>query len=247
MTPTTLTTPPQTSPALTTYWPYAGTNTVTFGYCVNILLTQGGNPVNQCSLPANASFDVSGPTASSMSTPTGYVGIFAGPRLGYGPTGIQFNPTLSNTTGYSGQFEWIQLITNDTITHTSIAGSTQTCVNVTIPPTSGGTGLDSGLPYDTGTSTRDSPSITLNSTTYTQEARSFSAQMYLLWDPLLPSSIPVPLGSVAWGWSGTAAYSSGNWLLTSSSTTAPSWVPGSSYPTWGDYLPYPPTNNLLCH
>ena len=230
------------TPNLTTYWIYPGNAIpVTYQYCVNI---QGANPVLQCSLPANAAFNVTGPSVSSMSTPTGYVGIFAGPLLGYGPTGIQFNPTLSNTTGDSGQFDWVQLITNDTLTLTSTTGTIQTCINVTVPPTSSGTGLDTLYPYATGTSTHDNPSGQLNSTTYTREARSFSAQMYLLWDPLLPSSIPVPLGSVTWGWSGTAAYSSGSWSLISSSTTTPSWGTSSSYPTWSDLMPY--SGQVLC-
>jgi len=249
--------PPKTTPDLTFYSVYpAASIAETYQLCTGPPAppTGGGHSGNACNPIATSNFSLTGPTVSSMSNPTGYVGIFGGPVLGYGPVGIQFNPTLSNTTGDSGQFEWIQLITNDTLPRTSTAGITQTCVNVTVPPTSGGTGLDTGYPYATGNSTQDSPTVPLNSTTYEQEARSFSAQMYLLWDAVLPvgctpgkscTSIPVPLGSVTWGWSGTATYSSNSWSLTSSSTTTPSWTASSSYPTWTDYLPY--KGNLLCH
>ena len=55
-TPTTL-----NQPSLTTYWLYPNSSVpVTYQYCVNI---QGANPVLQCSLPANATFNVTGPTA----------------------------------------------------------------------------------------------------------------------------------------------------------------------------------------
>jgi hypothetical protein len=228
----------------TFYWVYPGSAIpVTYQYCVNI---QGANPVLQCSLPANATFDVTGPTVSSMSTPTGSVDIFPGPVLGYGPVGIQFNPALSNDTGDSGQFEWAQLITNNVLNLTTTGGVEKTCVQVTQPVTLSGTGLDTQFPYDTGTSTHDSPSVALQSSSYTSEARTFSAQMYLLWDPALPSgctsgssctSIPVPLGSVSWGWSGTASYTFGAWSLTSNNMTTPLWSAGSTFPTWSDYLP----------
>jgi hypothetical protein len=190
-----------------------------------------------------------------MSTPTGSVGIFAGPVLGYfGPVGINFTATAAPPTGYTGRFEYVQLITNDTITVTTTGGTTQTCVNVTQPPTASGTGLDTVYPYDTGKSTKDSPSLPLDSSAYSQEGRVFSAKMYFLWDPALPAgctvgssctSIPVPLGSATWGFSGTATYSAGNWSLTSSSKTAPSWSLGGTHPSWQDLVPY--TGNLSCH
>jgi hypothetical protein len=205
-------------------------------------------------LSATATFNVAGAAVSKMSTPTGSVGIFAGPVLEFGPTGIQFNPTLTTPTGDAGQFEWVQLITNDTQTLTTTSGTVYTCVNVTQPPTSAGTGLDTEYPYAKGSSTQDSPDIALNSSTYSKEARSFSAAMYLLWDPALPAgctpgsgctSIPVPQGSVTWGWSGTAAFSSGSWTLTASSKATPSWAPGNSYPTWTDLVPY--NGQISCH
>lgn len=60
-TPTTVTPTTLNQPSLTTYWLYPNSSVpVTYQYCVNI---QGANPVLQCSLPANATFNVTGPTA----------------------------------------------------------------------------------------------------------------------------------------------------------------------------------------
>lgn len=182
-----------------------------------------------------------------MSTPTGSVGIFGlngAVVLGFGPTGIQFNPTVTTPSG-SGQFKWAQFITNDAYGLTTTGGTVQSCVDVTAPPTTTGTGLDSGWPYTTGSSTHDSPAVALESSAYKKESRSFSATMYLLWNPLLPSSIDVPLGSVSWGFSGAATYTPGsctstsNWCLTSNSKTTPTWTPSSTYPDpWSDYVPF---------
>jgi len=231
--------PSSNAASYTFYWIYPGSSlTVAYSYT----LTNG-----QTSPAVTATFNVVGPSVTSMNTPTGSVAIFAGPSLAYGPIGIEFNPMRTTPQGDSGQFEWVQLISNDTLTFTTVSGTNETCVNVTQPSTPSGTGLDTEYPYAKGTSTQDSPTIGLVSSQYQKEGRSFSAQMYLMWDPALPAgcsegtnctSIPVPLGSVAWGWSGTAAYAGGSWTLTSSGASTPSWNPGSSYPTWSDYVPY---------
>lgn len=247
--------PTNTNSTYTFYW-VAAQNSANMTY--QYTMSGGGGSV--ATPVATATFNITAATVSSMGTPTGYVGIFQGPVLGYGPTGITFSPTVTTPSGDSGQFEWVQLITNDTLTLTETNGTTLTCVVATQPANPSGTGLDSGYPYATGTSTVDSPDVPLLSSVYTNEARSFSASMYLLWNPLLPvgctggscTSIPVPLGSVAWGWSGAASYSASNWSLTASSTTAPSWVSGTSYPIWSDYLPYDlvilsTRSGLSCH
>lgn len=242
-----------TNAAYTFYWIVPGSSlTTTYQYQMT---SQAGT--TEWSQPATATFNVAGPTVSSMSTPTGTVDIYPGPVLGYGgPYGIQFIPTRSAPSGDSGQFEWVQLITNDTITRINTAGTTQTCVNPTSPPTPNGTGLDTDYPYSTKVSEHDAPTISLDPSKYTSEARSFSAKMYFLWDPVLPSgcipgtsctSIPTPLGSVSWGWSGTAIYSAGNWSLASPQTISPVWTPGSSYPTWSALVPYTPGSQLSCH
>lgn len=244
--------PANTTPTYTFHWvsPNSSGATMTYQYTISGGGSSASSPI------ASATFTVAGPTVSSMSTPTGSVGIFAGPKLGFGPVGIKFTATTTTPSGDTGQFRFAQLITNDTLTLTTTSGTVQTCVNKTQPATTSGTGLDTQYPYATGTTTQDSPSVGLNSSTYNKEARAFSAKMYFLWDPALPAgctvgssctSIPVPLGSITWGWSGTATYSSssGTWSLTTSSKTTPSWSTGASYPTWSDYVPY--TLGLSCH
>ena len=240
--------PTNTNSSYTFYWVSPG-NPVTMTY--NYKMSVGSSTVN--GPQSTATFNVAGPGVT-MSTTTGSVGIFAGPVLGFGPVGIKFSPTLTTPSGDSGQFEWVQLITNDTQTLTTTGGTVETCVNVTQPVNAAGTGLDSGYPYVTGTSTQDSPSLPLSSASYTKEARAFSASMYLLWDPALPvgctpgstcSSIPVPFGSVSWGFSGTATYSGGNWSVTASNKPPPTWSGGSAYPIWGDFVPY--NGQLSCH
>ena len=246
--------PPLNTPTFTYYWTAPGSS-LTESYA-SVLATTSGDGLTESGPLVTASFNVTGPSATFPSIPTGNVGIFAGPVLGFGPTGIQFSPSTSTPSGDSGQFEWVQLITNDAYTMTTTSGAQKACVNVTQPTQNpNGTGLDSGFPFASGTSTLDSPMTALDSTQYLKEARSFPAQMYLLWDPALPAgctlgktctSIPIPLGSVIWGWSGAATYSAPNWTLTSSSSTTPSWTSGSSYPTsWPDYVPY--KGQISCH
>jgi hypothetical protein len=241
--------PVNTNSSYTFYWiDAANGRNMTYQYTMSGGGSSASGPV------ATATFNVAGASVSNMSTPTGSVGIFVGPALGFGPIGITFSPTLTTPSGDSGQFRWAQLITNDTQTLTTTGGTVKTCVDVTQPTTTSGTGLDTAYPYATGTSTQDSPSMGLSSASYTKEARAFSASMYLLWDPALPAgctpgssctSIPVPLGSVSWGFSGTATYSGGNWSLSTSSKTTPAWSPGTSYPSWSDYVPF--NGQISCH
>ncbi len=230
-----LPTAPTTTASTTFYWVSStSTPSVQFTYQLS-----NGNSSNATTV----TFNVAAAPSVSLSTPTGSVGIFSGPVLGYGPVGIAFN---TNTTTKNGQFVWIQIITKDVDTLTPEGGSSETCVNVTVPPTTSGTGLDSGYPYATGSSTSDSPNGGLNGSQYSSEGRSFTATMYLLWNPALPAgcmpgssctSVPVPLKSINWGWSGLASYSGGAWSLTSSGTTAPS-VSSGTYPTWSVLVPY---------
>jgi hypothetical protein len=230
----------------TFYWISAGHSIpVTFSYCMNN---------GQCSPTGQATFDVSGATVSNMTIPTGTVNVFAGPLLGYGPTGIAFNPTVTFPPGYTSGLQWVQLSTGDTLTLTPVgAGAVKMCVNVTVPPTSTGMGLDTAYPFDRGPSTHDNPSTTLDSSQYKEETRSFSATMFLMWDPALPggcipssscTSIPVPLGYVSWTWSGDANFNGGQWTLANGNHNIPSFVSSTSYPTWSVLVPF--NGNLSC-
>ena len=219
-----------TNPGLTTYWLYPNPSIpVTFKYCVKI---QGANPLLQCSLPANAIFNVTGPTATivpslSLSSTPPATGVWWVSGTDSGCNGWQYMsfgtvvvPTANcalepseygiafeaNQAPDSGKFEWVQIITSDILT-----GSSPNGVN----PKYRDTGLDQFYPYitvDTSwTSVADAPTISLNTAALTNETRTFSATMYLLWTGNAndfkgqdPNYIDVPIGYVTWSISGTA-------------------------------------------
>jgi hypothetical protein len=232
----------------TFYW-ISGSNgqswNVTFNYCM---------ANNQCA-SASVPFNIMAPSVTQMQTPTGTVAVFNQSVIGFGgPIGIKFNPTYTVPTGYNNNLQWVQLITNDVITLAPATGeATLTCVPTSKPTATTGTGLDTQYPYQRSASTQDSPSTGL-SASYVEETRSFSATMYVMWDPALPSgctlgsncaSIPVPIGYVTWGWSGDALYNGSTWNLQSSSITTPTYSQSGSYPTWTSFVPY--SLGLTCH
>jgi hypothetical protein len=217
--------------SLTTYWLYPKASVpVTYQYCVNI---QGVTDEDlKCSFVANASFNVTGPTAtitpslSLSSTPpaTGVwwvsgtdSGCFDYQYLVFGTTNI---PTIgcslvvdkagigfqASPSPNSGRFEWVQLITSNVRTGTATGRE--------VAPNVGKTGLDTLYPYPTidtnWNSAADSPAISLEPI-LTSESRAFSARMYLMWtgnadnvDAKDPKYIDVPIGYVDWSIDGTA-------------------------------------------
>jgi hypothetical protein len=155
----------------------------------------------------------------------------------------------------------VQLISNSQIGYLDSNGTTQE------PPTMG---LDLDFPFDLGDYAHDYPSIQLLNEG--EGWRTFTATTYLMWDPGLPSgcqvawseqtrnsdgsiggvshpsqcqSIPVPLGSVTWHWSGCAINtlvnqtepdgSTSTWLR-STSNGCPKQTRGTpgpaQFPTW---------------
>jgi hypothetical protein len=115
-------------------------------------------------------------------------------QLGTPPRGAVFTGSVK-TQPKGGSFLWVQLIQNETAVLTPITGNVVTC--------SAGTGLDNVYPYSTGNPTDDNPNLGLQ-VQYKEETDTFAAQMYLMWSSGLTGSIPVPLGSVTWKWSGDA-------------------------------------------
>ena len=237
------------------YWVYQTSNIpVTYQYCVNI-----PSVGNQCSETANATFNVTGPivtiapTANSwsvpppMSCPTivqllyfGYPDPTSGCSLVPMVKGISFKATLSNVPDGDGTTEWIQVITADTLSGTYISGGS-------FGPANQGVGLDNFLPYPPDdpvdavtTETSDSPGNSLRRS-LSEETRSFTADMYYLWQPQISGAIFVPLGYIEWSTSGTAAQDSRDtppWSLSSSGPTAAVFHTSSDtgsnhgFPTW---------------
>jgi hypothetical protein len=258
--PTPTSAPPPTKTAVTnsylnTFWVYPQDGIpVTYQYCVNI-----PGVGNQCSLVANASFNVTGPTATitpnsnywtvspPISCPTtvqilyfGYPDPTSGCALTPLVKGISFQAALSSVPDSGGTAEWVQLITKNTLSGTLLSGGDA-------GPTSQGVGLDNSYPYlpddpndAVTTQASDSPNNALDPS-LARETRRFKADMYYLWQPQISGSIFVPLGYVEWSTSGTAVQHTNDttpWSLASSGATTAvfhlSTDTGNThgYPTW---------------
>ena len=138
--------------------------------------------------------------------------------VGTSQVGITFKSNATAPSGYNQTFTWIQII----------GGVQNKYLNSNGPyssPSSPESGIDNSYPYAnaSSTSTNDTPSAGLPSM-YGEGWESFTATMFLMWDPALPSgctpastdprtlqstastcaSIPIPLSSVTWHWSGCA-------------------------------------------
>jgi hypothetical protein len=121
--------------------------------------------------------------------------------------------------------------------------------------------LDATYPYSNTNSTNDSFNDSPDSPLYDSEVEQvFSATTYLMWDPAMPSgcspavtdadgvstqstcsqSIPIPLGSISWSWSGDAIQTpqfkpnpnNSNYILGCGPESENSFVPSSQYPQW---------------
>ena len=255
VTPTTL-----SQPTLTTYWVYPGTAIpVTYKYCVKILFTQGADPVKQCSLPANASFTVTGggtisnipfgaltyeqliPCLGNVRPP---LGSPTAPFVVYGNTtgwncaalypgstyGISFQPSGAPS---GGTYSYVQLINKDNPT-SSDATSSSGCaysqgVDKTYP-------YQAIIPFTDPPQAEDAPADDLIPGYV--ETRTFNATMFLLWTPPGSGSIPVPLGYQSWGFSGGASQDiTGAWSATTNGKPGPvgGFVPSDGSQTTDGY------------
>lgn len=216
------------SPTCTLYWVSTG-NPLTVRYTYT--LTNG-----QTSQPVSATFNVQGPSAISLTTPTiSPVSIgFQNPQMGMfvppSTSGIVFNASLTQPQATQGTIIFVQYLNQFNYQYTT----SPSCAPITLAP-----GVDFAYPYDesqvgaTTYSTNDSPDIPLY-TNATEATASFNATMYLMWQPNLTSYpvIPVPLGYITWYWSGDAVQSGGTWSFkeTPESPVASTFTASSSYP-----------------
>ena len=138
--------------------------------------------------------------------------------VGTKQVGITFTSNATPPAGYNQSFTWVQLL----------SAIQNQYVNVNGPfadPASPESGVDNTYPYANAspTTTNDTPKAGLPSI-YGEGWETFTATMYLMWILALPSgctpastdphtlvstpstctSIPVPLSSVTWHWSGCA-------------------------------------------
>lgn len=227
------------APSYTYYWITQGNSlqeTLTYYYA------GGGAGAN--SPPATATFNVSAPNSPSVTSPTQNVVIGPAPNLEFGlfesgGMGIAFTGTANQTSG--GNLSFVQLINYYDVQYFN----GDTCIF------SVGTGLDNTYPYPSNgggstISTDDSPSIGLYSND-TEATVSFGAIMYFMWQSNTPNSIPVPLGSVSWQWTGDAVNNGSLWALNPNSNNTGSsngFVASNAYPEWSTHV----TNGVPpCH
>lgn len=211
---------------------------------------------------ATTTFNVEGPTNSLLTAQTSTVNIlpagqseFLGaPGLEFGfypnsPPGIDFTASATLPSGNQGAYSYVQLVGKDTGKYVfSPPANSQTCVPSGFV-TSSSPELDNTYPYhmfNPPDSTLDAPA----QEPLPQEgeaARSFSANMYLVWTPSADSrcpsgnacTIPVPLGSVSWQYFADATNTLAN------QTNGTTWLPSEGqgqYPGLGSANPFQPVN-----
>jgi len=183
--------------------------------------------VSGSNITGQATFNVKRPTAQVTAT-TGTVAVgspFGNLELHYGTTsipGISFSRTITVPTGFAGATQWVQTVT--TLRRRQLnSGAWERW---------SGTGLDTTYPYDSGSSTSDSPGNPLSSD-YLQVTADDSFTMWLMFKPDGATSIWVPLRQVSWSWAGAASRSGSTWTLNSSSNTGnPADADSTTHPTW---------------
>jgi hypothetical protein len=213
----------------TFYWVTVGSSGQASYQVTYTLNTSAGN------YTASTTFNVAGPTSLAATATPGTIMILNNDSMSFGvetgTPGMSFSASAVGPSGHPGTFWWVQVVASSSWTDTPI------------PPYEGQTcsfapgALDTQFPYDTGAHAADTPSTGLLSE-MSQISSSDSFSTYLMWNPNVGTgsnaSIPVPLGAVAWGWSGDAVQdeSTGVWALGPSSIAPHSFTPSTTFPTW---------------
>jgi hypothetical protein len=226
----------QVSP-LTFYWTDGGDNRqVTLG--CRIGTTQ---------FDKSATFNVKRPSASvttetgipKVSTCNGRLELSFGNAVGFtsclGGPGIKLTRgSVTMPSGFTGDFQWAQLITGTTRTIVMNDGS--------LKRLSASGVLDTVYPYPTsilGTNVADdTPALELTND-FTSASIDDNYSMWLMFKPsgVSGTSIWVPLRKVDWSWTATATRSGSTWTKgTSSNSPSPFDADAATHPTW--------TNNI---
>ncbi len=253
------------------YWADTGFRQFTFTYQV----------ANAPAQSVTLQFNVGGPTGLPVNAPTGVPGVYllrGQPAIVYAGNsidpahGIDFSASVNAVSGAGSksEFVWVQLRHGPGTTNQTSIGVLYCAL-----PAFVGTGadpspaLDTSFPYATGGSAYDSPFYNLigqGSGIQFGETRSGeSFDMYLMWDPALPSgcqpwgvntdnstvfsacsSIPVPLGLISWSYGCSAINTLQNQASNNTNWTTACPLPsqqgkaqfnsGVAFPTWGKLL-----------
>jgi hypothetical protein len=159
--------------------------------------------------------------------------------------GITISGSVTQPPGVAGKMVFVQLLDSYNVVLSAPGLQNGGCLFA---------GLDGGFPYgavgpSSGPTTYmyDSPKVPLGAPT-TYASAIFSAHAYVMWQPSLPSSIPVPLGYVRWGLSGYAENNGAAWVLDTSDPVnkpnagyASDFQVGNTYPNWSSFVPPQPS------
>jgi len=226
------------------YWvaPISAGTTASSTNTVQFTLNYAVNGVAQPPVNASATFMVSGPTSIKVSVPS--VGSIQFLDNGTTSAAIEFGDN-SNTPGItfkasasppptnnSGQFNWAQIISNDSYGYT---GTTPTSCN-------GPTGLDNSFPFaltSNAFTIVDGPGRPLLSAD-TEFTWAWNATMYFMWQPSIVgnSTIFVPLGSISWQFQAdvTQNMPTQTWAVKSSTASPGTFQVGTTYPAWNSVV-----------
>ena len=245
----------ETNSTFTFYWVSPGSAlNVTYQY------TMSGGGSSASSPIATATFDVRGPSSPGVTIQTSSTRIQTvqdasganmqvasfgpqdspWPTAGPGsPPGISFLATVTEPSGFSDfNLTWVQVITS---------GSQNNITGTTTKPCTIPAGIDGPFPYkEQIADADDGPSAKLLTGTYTEQTETVSFSMYLMWDPRLTNSIPIPLGHVNWSWSFDAKFANSAWTIASSSggpTNTPPFTVSSGFPQWSSETLTPVCNS----
>jgi hypothetical protein len=170
--------------------------------------------------PTNASIAVTTATLTTVDSATGVLELHLGAEPPSTP-GLAFSRTLTLPSNFSsGSTQWVQVFSKFNGGNNTASFQRD--------------GLDDIYPYDTHSSTADSPGVTLESG-LTSTFTDYTATMWLMYKPLnVPgTSIFVPLRQVTWSWAATATCSGGQWNLASHTDPQnPSDSDSTTFPTW---------------
>jgi hypothetical protein len=211
------------------YWLFAGNNfKVQYTYCVDVNMQSCASSTATFAVegPTNVLMAAS-PGPAELFNLSCADTAYSGPVLSFGDGcesqahwGMTFNASMDLPANDSQSATFVQLLNFDTVTTIASTGQTQ----ITPPIKAPGATLDTSFPFENKGpfSAYDSPYVRLSDevngqTVFDVETkRTFSAVMYLMWFPnvtcnsgptqngQLQCAIPVPLGSIQWGFAGDA-------------------------------------------
>jgi len=219
------------------YWVDGGSKVVTFTASV-------------CGfqLSAHTTVSVAAPTGVSVSIDHGSVGTPPGWAIqcgdpSNGASGVSFTPHWTDPSGYTGDVEWVQTISNYSRrrNHAGDWYHQQVSSNVSY--------LDNTYPYGFAEDSSTNPPTSLKPTTvdspgtldifpdYERVNISDTFHMYLLYSAST-SCHWVPLGKIDWSWGGESYFAAWKWNLVSGSAVnpIPNWQSVTDYPAWTDNI-----------